>query len=464
MDGQVQVHIRAKPCAAGSIWSIEESALEYQRGGKITAFTCFKSVYSSEGTAQIYQEQVRPAIDAFVGEENVTVIAYGQTGSGKTYTMTGGDANGLIHLALRDILPRTVTMSCMEIYNERIYDLRTTRELNVYTKDQRTLVAGLHMEEVRDEAQALEFLRICEANRRTSTTEYNLKSSRSHTIIQVRNNKAILNFVDLAGCEKASTKEARRKEGAYINRSLLALGKLVNNLTVKQYMGFRESKLTRILQHSFSSKTHFIAFCMISSEEDCLEESLSTLQFAARLCNLDLKGVETVLSETDKNKMQPRLPFMVLKKEDKKRPEGVEEHGLHVQVQGCGAGDPAERSDRHYIIIEDEDKGPSHAAGLQKSSGEVQEISIIEKAYDDLFEDEGPKQDGIDFYADLSAVSPEAKAAVCIYEKRIASLENMIAELLEKNPNRLMSEIFILEKQMFNLRKQLIKKSRTSSF
>lgn len=45
----------------------------------------------------------------------------------------------------------------------------------------------------------------------------------------------------------------RRKEGAHINRSLLALGNCINALSEKggsraQYVNFRDSKLTRLLK------------------------------------------------------------------------------------------------------------------------------------------------------------------------------------------------------------------------
>lgn len=40
-----------------------------------------------------------------------------------------------------------------------------------------------------------------------------------------------LNLIDLAGSEKASTDVARRKEGAFINKSLLTLGTVIAKLT-----------------------------------------------------------------------------------------------------------------------------------------------------------------------------------------------------------------------------------------
>ena len=62
-----------------------------------------------------------------------------------------------------------------------------------------------------------------------------------------------LYMIDLAGSERAAnTKNAgiRLKEGAHINRSLLALGNCINALAEKKtkFVNYRDSKLTRLVQ------------------------------------------------------------------------------------------------------------------------------------------------------------------------------------------------------------------------
>jgi hypothetical protein len=42
---------------------------------------------------------------------------------------------------------------------------------------------------------------------------------------------SLLNLIDLAGSEKAVSNADRRKEGSYINRSLLTLGTVISKLT-----------------------------------------------------------------------------------------------------------------------------------------------------------------------------------------------------------------------------------------
>nr|VDD52883.1 unnamed protein product [Brassica oleracea] len=70
-----------------------------------------------------------------------------------------------------------------------------------------------------------------------------------------------LNVVDLAGSEssKVETSGLRRKEGSYINKSLLTLETVISKLTdVKaSHVPYRDSKITRVLQSSLSGHLKF---------------------------------------------------------------------------------------------------------------------------------------------------------------------------------------------------------------
>lgn len=63
-----------------------------------------------------------------------------------------------------------------------------------------------------------------------------------------------LNLIDLAGSERATSQEDRRKEGAFINRSLLYLGtvmqKLAEGKSGAEHIPYRDSKLTRCVSSS----------------------------------------------------------------------------------------------------------------------------------------------------------------------------------------------------------------------
>eukprot|EP00833_Pecoramyces_ruminatium_P004575 jgi/Orpsp1_1/1178607/evm.model.c7180000066033.1 len=157
-----------------------------------------------------------------------------------------------------------------------------------------------------------------ETNRHISTTDYNKHSSRSHTIFQmiiesksqsssVRSSKGSfysqkgssdsvkisqLNLIDLSGSEKATSDADRRKEGAFINKSLLTLGNVISKLTEEKrgHIPYRDSKLTRILQSSLSGNAKISVICTISPAGINADESHNTLNFAKRVKKVATKA------------------------------------------------------------------------------------------------------------------------------------------------------------------------------
>lgn len=97
---------------------------------------------------------------------------------------------------------------------------------------------------------------------------------------------ATLNLVDLAGSESVKHTGAvgqRAKEGGKINQSLLSLSRVIVALaTPGQHVGYRDSKLTRLLQPSLSGNAKMSIVCCITPADRYLEETRSTLQFASR--------------------------------------------------------------------------------------------------------------------------------------------------------------------------------------
>jgi hypothetical protein len=103
----------------------------------------------------------------------------------------------------------------------------------------------------------------------------------------------IKNLIDLAGSEKASLDQSRRKESAFINKSLLTLGTVISQLTedTPQHVSFRDSKLTRLLRYSLQGNSQLALIATINPMEKFLDESLSTLAFASRVSNIVPKPV-----------------------------------------------------------------------------------------------------------------------------------------------------------------------------
>ncbi|KAL7331339.1 hypothetical protein PS15p_203544 [Mucor circinelloides] len=125
----------------------------------------------------------------------------------------------------------------------------------------------------------------------------NAESSRSHSIVLTTITQKNLDtgaaksgklyLVDLAGSEKVGKTGASGQtleEAKKINKSLTALGMVINSLTdgKSSHVPYRDSKLTRILQESLggNSRTTLIINCSPSSYNEA--ESISTLRFGAR--------------------------------------------------------------------------------------------------------------------------------------------------------------------------------------
>ncbi|GKB84255.1 kinesin-like protein KIN-5C, partial [Tanacetum coccineum] len=82
----------------------------------------------------------------------------------------------------------------------------------------------------------------------------------------------------------------RAREVGEINKSLLTLGRVVNALV--EHLGhipYRDSKLTRLLRDSLGGRTKTCIIATVSLVVHCLEETLSTLDYAHRAKNIKNK-------------------------------------------------------------------------------------------------------------------------------------------------------------------------------
>ncbi|XP_065860757.1 kinesin-like protein NACK1 [Euphorbia lathyris] len=274
-----------------------------------TPFIFDKVFGPSSVTESVYEDGVKNvALSALMGI-NATIFAYGQTSSGKTYTMRGitekavNDIyNHIINTPQRDF---TIKISGLEIYNENVRDLLNSesgRNLKLLDDPEKGTVVEKLVEETASNDQHLRHLiNICEAQRQVGETALNDTSSRSHQIIRltiestlrensdcVRSFVASLNFVDLAGSERASQTHAdgaRLREGCHINLSLMTLTTVIRKLSVGKRSGhipYRDSKLTRILQHSLGGNARTAIICTLSPALCHVEQSRNTLFFATR--------------------------------------------------------------------------------------------------------------------------------------------------------------------------------------
>ena len=92
------------------------------------------------------------------------------------------------------------------------------------------------------------------------------------------------------------------KEGAHINRSLLALANCINTLSCGgQYVNYRDSKLTRLLKDALSGNCFTVMIAHISPASICYEESKNTLKYADRVKHLKTKVCVSVKVENHCN-------------------------------------------------------------------------------------------------------------------------------------------------------------------
>ncbi|KAI2658290.1 Kinesin-like protein KIF19 [Labeo rohita] len=253
---------------------------------------------------EVYRSTTKGLIEGLISGYNATVFAYGPTGCGKTYTMLGTDREpGIYVRTLNDLfkaieetsddMQYSVSMSYLEIYNEMIRDLLNPSSGFLDLR-----------EDSKGEIQVAGITEVSTINARERTQEptaANQTSSRSHAVLQVAVRQqsrcrdilqevrfARLFMIDLAGSERASQTQnrgQRLKEGAHINRSLLALGNCINALSEKngnKYVNYRDSKLTRLLKDSLGGNSRTVMIAHISPASLAFEDSRNTLTYADR--------------------------------------------------------------------------------------------------------------------------------------------------------------------------------------
>ncbi|KAK8967836.1 Kinesin-like protein FLA10 [Platanthera guangdongensis] len=277
---------------------------------------CFDHVLGPECTNADVYKSVCSTIAGVIQGLNATVFAYGSTGSGKTYTMVGTrkdpglmvlSLNTIFELIKKDKCSDKIEVSCsyLEVYNEVIYDLleKSSGHLELREDPEHGIVvAGLRSIKVQSTDRILELLNLGNSRRKTESTEANATSSRSHAMLEIsvkrkQKNQHLnqilsgkLALVDLAGSERASETNSgghKLRDGANINRSLLALANCINALGKHQkkglaYVPYRNSKLTRILKDGLSGNSQTVMIATISPADDQYHHTVNTLKYADR--------------------------------------------------------------------------------------------------------------------------------------------------------------------------------------
>ncbi len=281
----------------------------------------FDYIFNWESTqSHVYEQTAGPMIkDVFKGI-NCTVFAYGQTGSGKSFSMMGPENSN--DEKLRGIIPRIVgqifdridteleseepkfnyemKVSYVEIYMERLRDLldpKNKKKLRLREKKNGTIYIENVVEHwVTNADEVYRAMDVGASSRVVAHTEMNSVSSRSHsvfilTLSQIsketgsRKTSSVF-LVDLAGSEKVRKTDAKGttlEEAKQINKSLSALGNVINALTTsKAHVPYRDSTLTRLLSNSLGGNAKTCLVITASPSTFNAAETHSTMMFGKR--------------------------------------------------------------------------------------------------------------------------------------------------------------------------------------
>ncbi|KAE8203578.1 hypothetical protein A4X06_0g2015 [Tilletia controversa] len=286
------------------------------------------------GQYTVFEGTMKPLLEGVLNGYNASVFAYGATGCGKTHTISGTPSDpGVIFLTMKELYQRIadiqtecdvdIRLSYLEIYNETIRDLLSPNPtppgsglaLREDTTNKISVVGITEHIPASPEA-VLEMLEEGNRRRTMSPTEANAVSSRSHAVLQINvtqrprtadtvseTTSASLNIIDLAGSERAAATRnngARMKEGANINKSLLALGNCINALCVtdgrSKHVPYRNSKLTRLLKFSLGGNCRTTMIVCVSPSSAHYEETHNTLKYANQAKNIRTKISRNMLN------------------------------------------------------------------------------------------------------------------------------------------------------------------------
>eukprot|EP00913_Durusdinium_trenchii_P009743 g9152.t1 len=284
------------------------------------------------------------ALDGF----NNCLCAYGQTGSGKTFSVLGADdppeSRGLLPRILQELFSRLEHIDT-QAEQEQIRDLllpMNEKPAKLTVRHHPTLgiyVAGLTTNAVSSYQEVQSILDFGTKARSVASTNMNSASSRSHCIFTFnllksgggREQCASVNLVDLAGSErqkKTGTSGSQLKEGAMINQSLSNLALVINKLASfddekTDFVPFRNSKLTYILQESLSGNSKTVLIAALSPAFSNLEETLGTLKFAqtCKKATPENSKLQQQLQDTEQLLAQMEQDYQVQLAEAKKLEE-----------------------------------------------------------------------------------------------------------------------------------------------
>ena len=429
----------------------------------------FDFIFSEEITQkEIYEYTTEKLINKVMEGFNATVFAFGATGSGKTYTMVGNNQeSGIMIRSINDLFLKlnneknkdySVHISYIEVYNEQLKDLLNfnnennnliNNKLNNNNKynnieirndpQKGIIIQGAIIKKVNNAEETYKLLNQGNKKRTENSTLNNENSSRSHAILQIfiksenstKNTFGKFFLVDLAGSEKISILSKSNNERGKINKSLLALTNCINKLISnnKNFIPWRDSKLTRILQDSLSGNCRIVMIATVSQSLLCLEETIFTLNYANKARNVKVNLKKNFVDDDNIGYEKYNQIVEKLKNEiNSVKKEILEKEKINM-------------SDYDILVSYDNNNNKENL-----KENDIYDFDKFQKDIISNFEEEIKiKKDIID------------------KEKEIENLKNEISEIEFKIANDITLNINLFKKEINNLNNEIINKKKNLS-
>ncbi|CAE7224757.1 Kif14 [Symbiodinium natans] len=368
-------------------------------------------------------------------------------------------------------LQTAVLASYLEIYQEKMYDLLVNTRTDLQVRLHPALgphVPGLIQSPVSTSKEVRELLDFGAKNRAVGATSMNANSSRSHAVFtldirlsysgpQARDLQSRIHFVDLAGSEKQKKTHAsgeRLQEGIAINQSLSALSRVIQALAGTAGSGvlpvFRESKLTLLLkarvirvirgdgvmlkfqgrsafarQDALSGNSRTVLLACVSPARANFEESISTLEFAAR-CKL----IKTNAKKNEQDKRELIETLSKEKQEVQDRLEAERQQKLLLQQELEREVEESKRNqDLAQKMQEEKQRIEEQLRSLQIAE---QQLQLVRKEQDDKEKAESSEWDRLQrLNEEKEAQLQERLQQIDASHAESAEMERQLRELRE---------------------------------
>jgi len=323
LKGHLRIYCRVRPLSKKEKHNKDKEGLKVDGNTLQVPHTGdtfdFDAVFDMSSSQEDIFDATSDLAQSALDGRNVTVFCYGITGAGKTYTMYGAPgADGLTQRMIGEVYRKareagdkvTISGSMMELYNNYLVDLlrpidwqgRQNPNLSMrLDKSGSVQVEGLAKEPAMDEIELQAVFQRGLEQRAVAAHAMNAESSRSHvlfTVYVIREAEpgevvqvSKLHFCDLGGCERLKKteveKEDRRLEAIEINKSLSALGDVIEAVAKKKkYIPYRNHKLTQLLQDAIGGGAKALMYVNCSPSHSTIRETANALKLANRAKNV----------------------------------------------------------------------------------------------------------------------------------------------------------------------------------